>query len=327
MSPRHFLILLAVASSLAGAGAGSSANFGDGFTAVPAAAKFKPFGPNCSTTGNYTRNSQYQVNLGNLMGDLRSGATANGGFDDGVAGQEPDTVFGLIMCYADSNLTQCMNCLQTATTGVTLICPYSREMKAFDDACVIRYSNEPFFSVADLTDANYTSDGNFVTDMAAMNTTRWRLLFKLADEAAVSKSELRFANGSTRYKDSQGTSQVIYGLAQCTRDLNASECIKCLTTFMEGLSSNTYGTAKGYSCYVAYKIGEDLGITMSQALAAAPRPLITISPAPPPLPLPSMTPRPQGLYFSMNLLLAFHRALNTREHTRTQRFEVFRYTI
>ncbi|RCV18608.1 hypothetical protein SETIT_3G315100v2 [Setaria italica] len=141
------------------------------------------------------------------MINLLSGAIANGGFNDAVAGQEPDAVFDLIMYYADRNLTQCKNCLQTATPKVQLICPFSREMKAFDDTCVIR----------------------------------------LAGEAAVSESELRFANGSTPYTDSQGTSQVIYGLAQCTRDLNASECMRCLTTLMAGLSSsspsNTYGTA------------------------------------------------------------------------------------
>ncbi|XP_034584916.1 uncharacterized protein [Setaria viridis] len=83
--------------------------------------------------------------------------------------------------------------------------------------------------------------------MATMNATRWSPLSRLAGEAAVSESELRFANGSTPSTDSQGTSQVIYGLAQCTRDLNASECMRCLTTLMAGLSSsspsNTYGTA------------------------------------------------------------------------------------
>lgn len=90
------------------------------------------------------------------MINLLSGAIANGGFNDAVAGQEPDAVFDLIMYYADRNLTQCKNCLQTATQKVQLICPFSREMKAFDDTCVIRYSNVSFFSVADLTNPNYT---------------------------------------------------------------------------------------------------------------------------------------------------------------------------
>ncbi|TVU50406.1 hypothetical protein EJB05_01776, partial [Eragrostis curvula] len=87
----------------------------------------------------------------------------------------------------------------------------------------------------------------------------------LVSEAA-SSSSLRFANGSKEYTDSQGNSQVIYGLAQCTRDLNASECTGCLTKFVAELSrsrpNDTYGTIKGYSCYVAYRVGEDLDITI-----------------------------------------------------------------
>jgi hypothetical protein len=83
---------------------------------------------------------------------------------------------------------------------------------------------------------------------------------RLAAEAAV--SELLLAKGSLVYKGSKGISQVIYGLAQCTRDLNASECSRCLTYFVEELLSSSLSVkinyaVKGYSCNVAYKIGED----------------------------------------------------------------------
>ncbi|CAM0148965.1 unnamed protein product [Urochloa decumbens] len=168
MAPRQFLILLAVVSSSTGARAGTYGDAGIGFKM-----DFKPFEPYCSTTGrdggsggarglkppyscgpllnfflasylttgNYTIDSPYQVNLVNLVHDLESGAIASGGFNDSAAGQAPDAVFGLIMCYADRNSTECQNCLQKPTSKVQLICPYSREMKAFDDTCVIRYSN------------------------------------------------------------------------------------------------------------------------------------------------------------------------------------------
>jgi hypothetical protein len=36
-------------------------------------------------------------------------------------------------------------------------------------------------------------------------------------------SSLLLANGSYQYTDSQGSLQIVYGLAQCTRDLNTSE--------------------------------------------------------------------------------------------------------
>jgi hypothetical protein len=38
------------------------------------------------------------------------------------------------------------------------------------------------------------------------------------------------------YMDSQGSSHVVYGLAQCTRDLTANECARCLAKFVNELS-------------------------------------------------------------------------------------------
>jgi hypothetical protein len=98
----------------------------------------------------------------------------------------------------------------------------------------------------------------------------------LVPEAA--SSLLRFANGSKEYTDSQGNAQqVIYGLAQCTRDLNDSMCSECLQNMVIELNSsrpnNTYGAVKCYSCYVAYSIREDVGIT------------VPLPPPPPPPPL------------------------------------------
>ncbi|CAN6342769.1 unnamed protein product [Urochloa humidicola] len=269
MAPQHFFILLAVVSSFASAGAGTSGSITTG-----AAAAFKPIGTYCSTTGNYTIDSPYQVNLASLMDDLRSGGTANGGFNDSVAGQAPDAVFGLIMCYADHNMTECQNCLQKATSKVQLLCPYSREMKAFDETCVIRYSNESFFSFADLTDQQpiYFQDRVVAANVATMNATRWTLLSRLAREASVSESKLRFANGSASYSDSQGTSQLPY---------------------------TTSGGLKGYSCFVAYRIGEDLGITISPGTTAPPPQLLPLPPPSPAITLqqpqdPSPSPHPKG---------------------------------
>ncbi|OEL16257.1 hypothetical protein BAE44_0022723 [Dichanthelium oligosanthes] len=307
MAPRHFLILLAVVSSLTDASVGSGVS--GTYTGLPytgfdsndpniyrsndpniyrsndpnyiyrsndpniavGRVIFTPSALYCSTTGNYSKNTPYQVNLFNLLNNLSSGAITNRGFTNSVAGEVPDVVFGLTMCYADRNWTECRNCLHEAASGVTLICPFSREMKACDDACVIRYSNESFFSVADLTVAFDNSSNSFVTDIASMNTTRSSLMSRLVGQAAV--SELRLANGSNPYTDLHGRSQVMYGLAQCTRDLNASECTRCLEYFVERLSdlypTNTYGAVKGYSCYVVYKIGDELVITIPPATAAS----------------------------------------------------------
>nr|CAB3465838.1 unnamed protein product [Digitaria exilis] len=245
---------------------------------VAVAQYYTAYEPYCSTTGNYTTGSPYQVNLVKLMSDLPSGAMANSGSYYGTAGDAPDAVYGLAMCYADLNWTACGNCLRAAAAGVQQACPFSREMKSFyQDTCILRYSSEPFASVADADIAFYVwDDGSYVADPAAFNATRRALMARLAGEA--SGSPLRLANGSQAYTDSRGAAQVLYGLAQCTRDLNASECTRCLTFFLDDISvslpNSTYGSAMGYRCYMVCSVGEQLSITVpppSSAAAAASR--------------------------------------------------------
>ncbi|KAL6888798.1 hypothetical protein ACP4OV_009824 [Aristida adscensionis] len=258
MAPRRFLaVLLAVASSFSI----SVAFLGGEYD--------KPGKKNCSTIGNLTGNSQYRVNLGALLSDLPARAAANrGGYANGTAGVAPDMIFGFSMCYADYNWFECQDCLQR-------LCPSSRQAKAIYDACTLHYSDQPFFSVVDLHAQYYVHKNGYVTDVAGMNATRWALMTQLTAQAA--GSSLRFGNGSMGYRDSGGESQVMYGLAQCTRDLGAADCRRCLIGFVADLSiwcpNNTMGAVKGYSCYVRYQIGDPLDITI-----------------PPPLPGPSPPP-------------------------------------
>lgn len=213
----------------------------------------------CSTSANFTAGSQYQANLLKLIADLPPAAIANGSFTETTAGSAPDRVFGLAMCYADRNLTQCQDCLRNASGEVRRRCPFSREAKISRDACILRYSNQSFFSDADRDIVYYASTepsaDPYVTDAAAMSAARWALMNGgLVPEAA--NSSLRFANGSKEYTDSEGKAQVISGLAQCTRDLNYSMCRECLNQMVLELNSsrtnNNYGAVKAYSCYVAY---------------------------------------------------------------------------
>nr|CAB3462085.1 unnamed protein product [Digitaria exilis] len=204
--------------------------------------------------------SEYQVNLVSLMSDLPQGAINNRGFYTSMAGEAPDRVYGLTMCYVDRNWTQCQDCVRAAAAGVQQTCPFSREMEACYDACILRYSNVPFFSVADPTTAVYMFlRSSVVSDAPSMVAARQTLMSQLAAGAAAAESSpqlLGLANGS-----------VIYGLTQCTRDLNASECTRCLTETVNDLSStfpnDTYGAVKAYSCYVVYSVGGDfLTITL-----------------------------------------------------------------
>jgi hypothetical protein len=116
--------------------------------------------------------------------------------------------------------------------------------------------------------------------MFAMNTTRLKLMVRLTRKAAAS-SPLLQANEGVVFRDFDGIPQMVYRLAQCTRDLIAGECTRCLTYFMGKLLSScpnhTSGAVMGYNCYLVYQIGRDLNITF-----------------PPSHPPPSTSPQQQG---------------------------------
>ncbi|KAL5223441.1 hypothetical protein ABZP36_010080 [Zizania latifolia] len=208
-----------------------------------------PAWPYCSKTDNYTMNSQYQMNLNQLLNSLPIEAKKNGGFYKASFGAAPDEIFALIMCYSYRSWTQCENCLYAAANGITLFCPYSRTVDAVYDTCLLRYSNAFFFSAANTKVAFYFLKG--YTDPSSMDAARRKLMGQLTEDAAGSPSPLRTANRSLAYKDSQGSPQVIYGMAQCTRDLNASECIRCLTSIVDQCLSTSPTAAMAASSVTA----------------------------------------------------------------------------
>jgi len=112
-----------------------------------------PVASTCSTSGNYTDSSQYQRNLAELLSRLPVATGDNGWYYNGTAGTGADRVFGLVMCYADRNATQCRECLAGAPAGIaTVVCPGSRNVSAAYEACVLRYANTDFFATASAAD-------------------------------------------------------------------------------------------------------------------------------------------------------------------------------
>lgn len=214
---------------------------------------YYPMASSCSTSDNYSSESQYKQNLRQLLSVLPTEVITGGGFHQETAGAAPDEVFGIMMCYADRKLDECQYCLAASTTLVTQVCPYSRRVNASYDACLLRYADGPFPPVADTAVAFYaTHSVDSTVDAAAMAGARARLMVRLGAAAAASPS--RVANGSAPYN----SSQEVFGLAQCSRDLNASECSRCVASYIEQLpwlfpGNQTGGDVKGYSCLLRFE--------------------------------------------------------------------------
>ncbi|ONM07037.1 Uncharacterized conserved protein UCP031088 alpha/beta hydrolase [Zea mays] len=104
--------------------------------------------------------------------------------------------------------------------------------------------------------------------MASMNATRWSLMTRLAEEAAGNGNSLRLANGTlkrtwirraahtwcTGWHSAPGTSP-----PTSAPGASPSSSTSCRSN---SRPNNTYGIVKGSSCYVAYKVDGDLGITI-----------------------------------------------------------------
>ncbi|CAL4891100.1 unnamed protein product [Urochloa decumbens] len=202
---------------------------------------------------NYTNGSQYKKNLDRLLDTLPTAAADNGRFYKDSAGAGADEVFGLIMCFADWNATECRECLAGAAAGIKRECPGSRSVRAMYDACMLRYSAAPIPPTADLGAIfEEYAYGEPVTSLGLANALM-RLMAKLT--AGVTASPLLLANDTAPYS----SSQTMYGLAQCTRDLNATECTRCINDYVDRLvdmyPNKTGGAMKGYSCYLRYQVG------------------------------------------------------------------------
>ncbi|CAD6267048.1 unnamed protein product [Miscanthus lutarioriparius] len=213
--------------------------------------------------------SQYKKNLDQFLAALPTAAGDNGWFYKGSAGSGPDAVFGLIMCFADRDASDCLYCISTASAGITTACPGSRNVSAAYDACVLRYSAAPIPTTADLGYVfaePLTPIGMPVTSEAVPHA--WVPLM-IALSSGIAFDTSRSFRRSMAYSSTGSQEMKMYGLAQCTRDLNGSECSTCIRSYAIRLGklfpNHTGCSIKGYSCYLRYMVSFLIDITLPPA--------------------------------------------------------------
>ena len=102
----------------------------------------------CLNTTTFITNSTYQTNLNHLLTYLSSNATANNiEFYNATAssGNSADTVYGLFLCCGDLDANTCPDCVTSATRDIVQRCPTQKEVVAWYDECMLRYSYQYFF--------------------------------------------------------------------------------------------------------------------------------------------------------------------------------------
>ncbi|PKA52385.1 Cysteine-rich receptor-like protein kinase 8 [Apostasia shenzhenica] len=200
----------------------------------------------CGNT-NYTSPSAYESNLHALISNLTA-STPNlpSLYSNITVGSNPSSqIYGLAQCRPDATPATCFDCLNRSAAaaagdrvpifGGGSGCPLRKSASLRADLCVLRYSDQRFFSKPE-----ETSDLSLAHNANASDPDRFRqrvndLMAEITPEAA--KAESRFAVGVSNSSNLED----IYGMAWCTRDLYSDDCLLCLQQAIGDLESTSVG--------------------------------------------------------------------------------------
>ncbi|XP_022135721.1 cysteine-rich repeat secretory protein 38-like isoform X2 [Momordica charantia] len=209
----------------------------------------------CISFDNFTAGTPYASNLNQAFDQLTTTAPPSG-FALASAGKDPQNqVNGLALCRGDVSPADCKNCVTTAAQEIQVRCPYRKGAAIWYDFCLLKYSNPKFFGKIDNRNQFSLINVQSVdsSNATAFNDQVKRLLTGLA-EKVVATPKL-YAIGEAAIELFQ---KKLYGLVQCTRDLSAAACRKCLEDAIGGLSSccdaRIGGRVVGGSCNFRYEI-------------------------------------------------------------------------
>ncbi|KAL5972805.1 hypothetical protein ACLOJK_039611 [Asimina triloba] len=177
----------------------------------------------CSTTSNYTSTSTFESNLNSLLPSLTSNASASG-FYNATYGDDPNRVYGLLLCRGDVTPDQCRKCASTASKDAIEACPKSKIVTIWEENCMLRYADVMFFSVLDNSTRLYQPNAENISDPNQFNQVLTKLLGNLSSAAVKGASTRLFATGDAKFSSVQR----VYGLMQCTEDLSTRDCSLCL---------------------------------------------------------------------------------------------------
>ncbi|GAB4826756.1 hypothetical protein Ancab_033638 [Ancistrocladus abbreviatus] len=177
--------------------------------------------------GNFTQNSTYEANLNKVLKQLKSKATVPGTkFSNSTAGSGPDTVYALFYCRSDLPSQQCQSCVEHAATRIREDCPNQKESIIWYEQCTLRYANRTIFSEEEESPWSWSFGEPVNSGNTQFNVTMEATIDSLINEVApVGQTKLEFF-GTKEVKFT--TLQTVYILVQCTPDITAFGCNRCL---------------------------------------------------------------------------------------------------
>ncbi|KAL5567106.1 hypothetical protein UlMin_030270 [Ulmus minor] len=188
-----------------------------------------------SATKTSLKNRPFDANLNSLINRLSIKAPPTG-FGVSSTGKDQSQVYGLGLCRGDVSKENCK----------TSIIWY--------DNCLVKYSDEYFFGQIDNSNKFALLNVKDVENPTSFNANVKKLLSSLSYKASTTSKLYAFGE----LEIGSGKDGKLYGLAQCTRDLNGADCKKCLDVAISEIpnccSGKRGGRVVGGSCNVRYEL-------------------------------------------------------------------------
>ncbi|KAF3776266.1 Cysteine-rich receptor-like protein kinase 25 [Nymphaea thermarum] len=199
----------------------------------------------CHCYGNRTSNDVvFHENVRNLIfHSFTAESAASAGFLNASYGNGSSRAYALFLCRADVPPDLCGNCIAAAGKKVMEACPREREATVWFSHCLLRYNDTDFFGVLNLDNgvASYNDDPEQETSTADVETLVGSAVKKAKGSSNLfAFDQKQVEGGSYRYVS-----------AQCTRDLNRSQCNACLNNALSWHRTRRWW-ATSYSCQIFY---------------------------------------------------------------------------
>ncbi|XP_074274075.1 cysteine-rich receptor-like protein kinase 25 [Silene latifolia] len=232
----------------------------------------------CSDYGHYDEGSEFQTNLDILTLELTSKANTTKFYNFTAVGtSKSSTVYGLFLCNNFVSNEDCHDCVSTAVSEIQQKCSFSKYYIVWYGVCMVRYSNDPIFSVEDnsiyysfmLPPANYSQfdqllSKTFIDLFSNVTTGNYSLVLPSA------QSFVDVAKSIT-----------LNSYVDCTPDLSQIDCNSCLKTALGRLPmlGATAGILLQPNCRLMYGFNDtrppapgkeqNIGLGVVSAVAAA----------------------------------------------------------
>ncbi|KAI3839690.1 hypothetical protein MKW98_009995 [Papaver atlanticum] len=219
---------------------------------------------NCSSSGNNTVSDtdiKFQTVRNDLFRILSSKASISWFYNTTVGGDNDHQLYGNFLCLGHFSPTKCQDCVTRAAQDINEPCRTRKQAIVWEEDCQLRYSDEPFFGTMDdgALNLHFWNKKN-VTDLHLFRHVVKKLMSNLTEEAAFGSARNMLSVGHT---DNNSYIETVHGLAQCTTDLSADKCRRCLRIALDQIlrCCYFYRGARVYSksCYLRYELYDFLG--------------------------------------------------------------------